>query len=490
MHPLLQALERHAAWTPGQAALAGPDATLDYAGTWAAVQSAAAVLDRDCIALALDNGPAWIVADLALLLRGATALPVPDFFSAAQVEHLIGDAQPDALLTDDPSRWRDWFGGAARPVEVAGARLTLLYRNGPPGPGSPGAAKITYTSGTTGEPKGVCLNAALLGQVAASLQAATLTGRRDRFLSLLPLPMLLENLAGAWVPLLAGATATLLPLRSVGLSGSSAIETGPLLATLAERRPTCIVTVPGQLRALVEAAEAGSQLPDSLRFVAVGGAPVARTLLARARAQGIPVYEGYGLSEAGSVVSVNTPPACRDGSVGRPLPHARLRFAPDGELLLPAQSCGRILGSEEPRDGWYPTGDLGFLDEDGFLHLTGRRKNMYVTAFGRNIAPEWIERELLAMPAIRQCAVFGEAQPHNVVVIVPSQGIDSPAVAAAIAAVNQRLPDYARIADFVLAMQPFTPANGLLTHNGRPRRAQIAAAFAVPLAQLFHEEVT
>jgi long-subunit acyl-CoA synthetase (AMP-forming) len=119
------------------------------------------------------------------------------------------------------------------------------------------------------------------------------------------------------------------------------------------------------------------------------------------------------------------------------------------------------------------TGDLGHFDADGFLHIAGRRKNVFITSFGRNVSPEWVETELEAHAAVAQAAVFGEARPWNVAVVVPAPAADATAIAAAIARANAGLPDYARISDWILAHEPFTPANGLLTANGRTRRAAI-----------------
>ena len=111
---------------------------------------------------------------------------------------------------------------------------------------------------------------------------------------------------------------------------------------------------------------------------------------------------------------MNTPHAHKSGSVGRPLPHVQLQIDADGEIHVGGIGALGYLG-EPARAGAAPiaTGDLGYLDEDGFLYLTGRKKHIFITAFGRNVAPEWVERELLGEPEILQAAVFGESRPHN-----------------------------------------------------------------------------
>jgi len=178
--------------------------------------------------------------------------------------------------------------------------------------------------------------------------------------------------------------------------------------------------------------------------------------------------------------------------VGRPLPHVRLRIADDGEIYVAGAVCAGYLGEpnnspDNSADGFWPTGDIGHLDAHGFLHLTGRKKHIFITAFGRNVAPEWVEREILLDPAIAQLVVFGEARPFNVAIIVPRPGATTEAVQAAIDAANQRLPDYARIARFILAEAPFTVENEFLTGTARPRRAQIAAHYAASLQSLYNE---
>jgi long-subunit acyl-CoA synthetase (AMP-forming) len=208
------------------------------------------------------------------------------------------------------------------------------------------------------------------------------------------------------------------------------------------------------LSALVRELEGGARAPASLRFAAVGGAKVSPALLMRARALGLPVYEGYGLSECASVVSVNVPGADRPGSVGRPLPHVGLSLK-EHEIWV---------------DG-VATGDLGRIDGDGFLYIEGRRKNVLITSYGRNVSPEWPEAELLAGGAIAQAAVFGEARPSLCALVVPAApGVEDGAIDAQVQAANRRLPDYARIARWLRAEAPFTPQNGLATANGRVRR--------------------
>ena len=185
------------------------------------------------------------------------------------------------------------------------------------------------------------------------------------------------------------------------------------------------------------------------------------------------MYEGYGLTEASSVVCMNTPGSCRSGSVGRPLSHQGLRIADDGEIFL---EWSVIPGANA--SGGYPTGDLGEVDADGFLHIRGRKKNILITGFGRNVSPEWPESLLLEQPGIGQAMVYGDGEPMLRALLVPSsKGLPEGALEAAVRIVNEQLPDYAQIGEWT-QVPPFTQASGLLTGNGRLRRDRIVQAYA------------
>jgi long-subunit acyl-CoA synthetase (AMP-forming) len=172
--------------------------------------------------------------------------------------------------------------------------------------------------------------------------------------------------------------------------------------------------------------------------------------------------------------------------VGRPLPHATLRFAPDGEILVAGAVFEGYLGAGHERpDTYWPTGDLGYLDDDGYLYIVGRKKNMFITAFGRNVAPEWVERELTAHPAIAQAVVFGEGRPWNAAVLVPRGPVATGLLDSAVTTVNRSLPDYARVRRWILADTPFAPQNEQLTATGRPRREAIWARYRERIDRLY-----
>jgi len=450
------------------------------------------------VALDLDNSPAWAVLDLATLNAAIPVAPLPSFFSPQQLVHAIRDSGVDCIFTDRADYYHKVLWEAGVEVRLAGEhtifghdfvelRLAGIARAALP----QGAAKVTYTSGTTGQPKGVCLSASAMYRVARALCDACGGRQSDVHLSVLPLATLLENIGGIYVPLLAGATATLPPLAVVGMEGAARFDVRRMLKAIQQYRATTTILTPQMLRAMVAACADAQMAPETLRFVAVGGAPVSPRLLARAAALNLPVFEGYGLSECCSVVALNTPSAWRPGSVGKPLSHVRLAIADDGEILATGATFLGYVGSDAAvEDAFWPTGDVGYLDKDGYLYVTGRKKNIFITSFGRNVAPEWVERELTLNHAIAQAAVFGEGRPWNVAVIVPHPGLNEPlheAVNSAIAEANQILPDYARIKNWVLADEPFTPQNGQLTANGRLRREAIWSVYQQRIEELYEE---
>lgn len=481
------------AGAPDRPALVAAGRTISYSELAEHVDTEVAWVGASAVgrfALLADNGCPWAIADLALLEAGLPNVPLPGYFTPAQMRHVLTDAGLDAVLTDQPTAITGLELGFAAAGIAPGSGLTLLRRSLPVGQASlpPGTAKVTYTSGSTGEPRGVCLSAEALATVARSLAAATAGLGLDRHLCLLPLPTLLENVAGIYAALLSGASCELPSLADTGVS-YGALRPQKLCAAISASCPASLILVPELLRVLIGARQQGWQAPDSLRFIAVGGAVVAPAMLHEATRLGLPVFEGYGLSECASVLCLNTPASSRVGTVGRPLPHVRLRVDGTGQLVAGNPGMLGYLGDvSTPPPAEIATGDLGAIDADGFVTVRGRQSTLLITSFGRNIAPEWIESELQREPEIAAALVFGEARPWLTALLCPvSAGITRSALNAAVARVNARLPDYARLGGFALAAEPFTFANGSLTANGRLRRRHIQRQHEKLLEGLYRE---
>ncbi|AGH98803.1 AMP-binding protein [Micavibrio aeruginosavorus] len=414
---------------------------VSYADVWDKVQEkSSALTGYKCVGLALDNSVDWVLWDLACLVQGVVVVPIPPFFTKAQTQHALQSSGCDGLIKDD----------GISPLPFIPVDLPL------------GTAKITFTSGTTGTPKGVCLSSQSMLSVAQGVVDMLGVDFAGVHCSVLPLAVLLENVAGVYAALIAGATVVLPSLRSFGSQYEN------LHSVLSTEKATSAILVPEILRLLMGQVVARAPLLD-LDFIAVGGARVDKVLLSTARSMGLPVYEGYGLSECGSVVAMNVPQRDRSGTVGTILPHVKTDII-DGEIVILNPAFLGYVGA--PHAGIFKTGDLGTLDDDGFLSVTGRRKNVLITSFGRNVAPEWVESKLLSFPDIAQAFVYGDGQAHLSALIVPSR--PDVEIAAVVDRVNKDLPDYARISDFSMTA-PFTPADGTLTGNGRMRRDRIMA---------------
>jgi long-subunit acyl-CoA synthetase (AMP-forming) len=461
---------------PGRPALADGRRGLGAGEVAAAVADCAERLRASgarVIASRLDNGIDWAVLDLASWVAGLVHVPVPGFFTEAQVAHVMTAAGVDAVVeAGDPM-------AGDPPCPLAGLRLHRRAATAVALP--PGTVKVSFTSGSTGRPKGVCLGGDALARVAEGVAEALAPLGIRRHLAALPLAVLLENVAGLCAPLAAGAGVVLPPTAEAGLDGAARFDPARLQQAVERHAADSVIVLPQMLRAWTAwragRGDAGRRAPAP-RFVAVGGAAVGAATVRAARAAGLAAHEGYGLTEGGSVQTLNLPGADRPGSAGRPLPHARLRIGAAGSVEVAGTPMLGYLG-QAPADpaAWWPTGDLGRIDDDGFLHLDGRRDSLIVTAWGRNVSPEWIETALQSHPAIAVAVGTGHGAPALRAILWPSRLDAAPeAIADAVRAVNATLPDYARVGRWVVGCAPFDAAHGFATPNGRPRRAAIESA--------------
>ncbi|MFY8274721.1 AMP-binding protein [Pseudoalteromonas sp. SSDWG2] len=440
-----------------------------------------------CVALELDNSIAWLVADFALMQAGIVSIPLPHFFSTQQRQHALQKAQPGLLI-----RTLDDHNPADHLWQIGQQRLAIeVLEYDPENPRASfaqGTQKITFTSGSTGHPKGVCLSAQQLLQVAASL--VTRCGQTNPVhLCLLPLAVLLENVAGVYAPMLAGGTVHVPSLASLGFDGTALTEPHKLLATVTTVQSNTLILVPELLKGLVLACESGWQPPSSLQFIAVGGAKVAPELIVRARALGLPVYQGYGLSEAGSVVSLADSSSNDIASVGTPLDHVEYEIV-DDELVIKSPKFLGYLGdaaqSQHVDNGGYQTGDRVSL-ENGELHIRGRIKNQIILSNGRNVSPEWPESLLLSNSALSQAVVVGEGEANLCALIYCHPNLSDEQLQAVVNATNTQLPCYAQIANFMRLSAPLSIAQDYLSANQRPKRDAINHGFADQISQLFQE---
>jgi long-chain acyl-CoA synthetase len=257
------------------------------------------------------------------------------------------------------------------------------------------------------------------------------------------------------------------------------------------------------------------------RFVEAlsGGAPLGREIAEFFWGAGIPIFEGYGLTETSPVLTVNTPVATRLGSVGRTIRGVELRIAEDGEILARGPNIMQgyynnpdATAEAIDAEGWFHTGDIGQID-DGFLSITDRKKELIVNAYGKNIAPAPIENALKSSPLIEQAVVIGDREKFLIALIVPAfealeawakrQGIaysDRPEllvhhdvreqIAAAVEKVNAHLARYEKIRAWELLDQEFTLETGELTPTQKIKRRVILEKYGEVIARTYQSSNT
>ena len=508
------------------------------------------LLDLACLYLGGVDVPLYLTSppdDLAYILNdaGASVLAVAgddqrqkiaqiasEVPSLRQVIHLDTDSAPDAGL----------------PNRLAALSLTDLLASGEhssrpaqPVP-DPGLATIIYTSGTTGRPKGVMLSHTNMLANAEDAAAVLPLGEEDLTLSFLPLSHGFERTGGLYTILRAGG--------AIAYGGGIASLTDDLSVV----RPTILCCVPRVLervyqhmlgerenasfvkqkilswalevgRAAGRARTSDTALPFALslqhgladrlvfgalrtalggriRFLVSGGAPLNADLACFFHGAGIPVYEGYGLTEAGPVVACNTPDRNRVGSVGTPLPQVSVRIADDGEVCVrgPNVMAGYYNRPEDTAaaldaEGWLHTGDIGAIDAQGFLAITDRKKDLLVTSQGENVAPQPIEGRFRQEPLIEEACLLGDQRPYLTVLLVPDRAfveivanthgvsgewpdvLDHPTIRGlfqqCFETVNNSLPRHAQPRHFTLLAEPFSQASNELTPTLKVKRRTV-----------------
>ncbi|MDF1586477.1 AMP-dependent synthetase/ligase [Marinimicrococcus flavescens] len=437
--------------------------------------------------------------------------------------------------------------GAALEEGAAGAPLTAgRARRGDD------LACLIYTSGTGGRPKGVMLpHRSLLANIAGVWDLLEEVGLGDDvFLSFLPLSHAYEHTVGLFLPIAMGAQ----------IRFAESVER--LAANMAEVRPTFLPCVPrlyevmkqrmssaasreGGLKARLfdqavrlgtRRALRGGRLPPHLALADMalerlvrdkvrarfggrlkamisGGAPLAPEVGQFLQSLGLPILQGYGQTEAGPIISVNPPGRSRVETVGRALRGVELRLAGDGEILVRGALVMKgywadpAASAEALKDGWLHTGDIGTLDEEGYLRITDRKKDIIVNSGGENVAPQRVEGVLMLQPEIGQALVFGDRRPHLVALVVPEKallerhartaGLDpcDPALAGeaglrreieeALARANRQLTAVERVRRYHLLVEPFSIENGLMTPTMKLRRGIIYQKYHAALDALY-----
>jgi long-subunit acyl-CoA synthetase (AMP-forming) len=480
-----QALANHVAAAPEQPIfqdLAGRTLSrrglLDLIQATAQAYLQAGLLQGQTVALLITDGMEWSIHLLALERIGAVTVLLPPFFSDAQLRAVLLDSRADTLIADQHGRAR-LDGVVARtmaPCPAVEGAVSL-----PPIPCD--GRQIAYSSGTSGQPSGVVHSLRRLDAKAAALAAVTGACAEDRVLSILPMALLLEQMVAVRSVLLVGAHVT---FAQAVLACSPETIPQALALTADAQAPTVGVLTPELLKAWVFGLTLlGRRGPESLRFLAVGGAAVAPALGDRAWQLGLPIYEGYGLTETCSVATVNRPGQRIAGTVGLPLPGVRMLIE-DGELIVESQQ--RMIryqgGGKQGAPERWKTGDVGQINADGSVVVLGRLDSVMVLPSGRNVSPEWIESTLSADPRLRHCCVLATDESHPVAVVESLPGYSDENIIALAQTLMAELPDYARPQRIIVVAAGSFAANGVLTGNGRLRRRLAVDVWRQRIARL------
>ena len=406
----------------------------------------------DRVGILSENRVEWPIADLGILSAGAADVTMHAPLSADQVEYQLGHSEARGVLVSNQdqadkviSRLDDLpdleFLVSFESVTLPESRLLQLSWQGLCHRGaraslddqiasreqaldSSSLATLIYTSGTTGNPKGVMLtHGNLLSNVESMIPIAFLEPD-DILLSWLPYSHVYARLTDNYLATGAGITVAL----------AASIDT--LIDDLDTIKPTWLTAVPRfyeKIWAGVEALDPDTRanrlktiFGPRIRQLNSGGAPLPRHVCDGFDQAGLPILEGYGLTETSPVISFNHAEAYRFGSVGLPIPGVEVRIAQDGEILTrgPHVMAGYWKNPEATEavivDGWFHTGDVGTIDEDGFLSITDRKKDLFVTSAGKNVAPAVIERLLTTDPLFDQAVVYGDGRNFISAVVVPN----------------------------------------------------------------------
>ncbi len=446
----------------------------------------------DRVAIFASNSVAWGAAALGIQTAGAVFVPIYPASTTDQVAYILNHAEIriafasgkdqlarleavratrplEIVRLDEPELAAAADRDAAAPTLVD-ARLGALELDAP--------AQMLYTSGTSGNPKGVPLTHRNVGVNGADWLRCNAPlvdeGQRD----LLWLPM--SHIFG-WGELCAG---NLLGWETYLASPTDVLDLLPQVA------PDVLFSVPAYWEKLARAMHAGGDPSEALaratggrlRFCLSGGAGLKVEIKQQLHAAGVLVIEGYGLTETSPTLTLNRSDAFRFDSVGKVLPSVELRLASDGEIETrgPHVFAGYFKDPEATAaaftpDGWFKTGDVGRWTPDGFLQIIDRKKDILVTAGGKNIPPANIEARFVDDPVIERVVVYGDARPYLVaaVWVRPDAAPDRDSVAASVERINGELARHETIKRFFVCGDPLTVEGGTLTSSLKLRRKAV-----------------
>ncbi len=521
------------------------------------------------VALKLHNGRHWMIFDQAALSLGLVVVPLYPSDRPDNLAWVLEHAGAALLLVETAAEWEELvraghtlhalrriviLEGASLPGEPRSVAASewLSGAGDPPPPVTPdpeALASLVYTSGTTGRPKGVMLSHRnMLENAESSITASGGIGLNDVCLSFLPLSHTLERTAGYYMMMMAGATIAY--ARSVA----------DLADDLQTIRPTLLISVPriyervhARIRAMLDmlpvwrrhlfqwSVTAGwkrfeytqghapwhpwllaqplldricgtklrARLGGRVRMAISGGAPLPFRVAKVFIALGVPVLQGYGLTESSPVISVNRPGRNKPVSIGIPIPGVEVGLGPNDELLARGPNIMRGYWRDEEAtlraidaEGWLHTGDKARIDAEGFIHITGRIKEIIVLANGEKIPPADMEAAIMSDPLFEHVLIVGEGMPYLAALVVldavPRAEVErSMAIVLGHAGSGEQLllsrianrlaafPGYAQVRRVAVCKESWTVENGLLTPTLKLRRGEITERHRAAIEHLY-----
>lgn len=438
--------------------------------------------DRLVIGVAMRSSYEWVATMFAIMKVRAVLLPVPIEFSDDQIGSLLRKAA--AVFVGDAQT-------AARIERILPGTLCLTAEapSGPPQDTSnreriePGIFAIIHTSGTTSKPKGVKIRDEALMVLVDHVQER-LPRRPLNYLSIVPMSLLIEQVLGIFIPLAAGGSLTLMP-KDVPEYGAQSGNASRYLGLIKTLHPDFLYLPPKLLEeadATLDTSGVRTVFGHPAPHIITGGAKVPVTVIKSLERKGLPVYEAYGLSENSSIISLNAPNLRQIGSAGTLLTGIEPRFL-DGELLVRSPTlCAGYYNADDTAcdlsDGFLHTGDIAEI-RDGFLFITGRKKNVIILSTARNISPEWVESVYKDSALIDDIIVIGDGQPEPAAIILSSA--DEEAVRAEMNSRHTKLAEFARVTRIFLEPDIARFRERYYTVTGRPRRDAIARDFGPKL---------
>ena len=426
------------------------------------------------------NSPHWVLAFFGCLRAGVVLIPLDLRSAPDYVSRVISRTEPKLAFTSRFTPKGDVVLGVP---EITFEELELAIADLPtPDPVSiqpDDLAEIMFTSGTTGDPKGVMLTHRNLTANIEGISQYISVDSSSRLLSILPLSHMYEQMGGLFFTLHSGASVTYPTSRQPTV----------LSRTMRERKITTMLMVPQALELLMNGIErevirqgkerlwkkllkVAERTPFGLRrhlfrtvhkqfggkldLIVSGGAPLDRDLGRKWEMLGIKVLQGYGTTEASPVISNHTMVERRPDSTGRPLPNVQVKISEQGEILVKGDNItpGYYNAPEETakafEDGWYKTGDLGYFDKDGFLHIQGRVKDMIVLSSGQNVFPQDIQTVLVKHPSVKDAVVIGLPKGTSVEVHAALILSDPDSAKQAVDWANSQLAEQQRVRGFTV----------------------------------------